>query len=1634
MTQKLTAYGKEGAEILSEIINDIFTPSIDSIYKNGGFVSSFAGDAFTSVFPMNDSRYAVRASMEINNLFHQYGLINTKFGDFELYAKIGLSYGPLEFGIIDAPSQKAYYFRGKAIADCAESESRAKQMQIIADKSFMDNLPSSIKMRPVGKGYYQLLPDMQLLDMPFISKERKAGSDPSLYTESKFVQKEVLELRYKGEFREIASCFIRFSEKEEFEKNLSIIIEKCHQYGGFFNKVDFGDKGAVILIIFGAPVSMEKLFQRGADFALSLKQIEKFTFKAGLTAGIAFTGFIGSDQRQEYTALGSVVNLSARLMSKAEWGQILCDINFKQKLSTQYLLKPVKAMKLKGFEKDIEGFTLNGKIRSSNNGTETDIFIGRDDETKRLKDLMSPVLKSKFGGIIFIDGPAGIGKTHFINKFNESIKDIKSLTLICDDILRKAFNPFESFLYEFFGQSLLKNMKENSNSFIKKYKEIIEDTRDEKLKSELIRGESIIGALIGLKWENSLYSILDPKRRYENTLYSVKNLFLALSLKTPLVLIIEDGYCIDSSSLELIDILTNNVENYPFAVIIICRPEDDGSPKILFSRDKTENIIKRIELGPFTKDMVSELIVNKMKKDNIPEATKEFIWSRSGGNPFYAEQLTLYLLEQGLLLGKASLDEDTIAIPPGINQIIISRIDKLASSLKDTIRTATVLGREFNSKILMELVIKSKILNSDKEFITQIDNGCKEQIWEESGFLRYIFKYAIVRDAVYDIQLRGHLRKMHNLAGIIIEKLHKNSLSSHYDELAEHFSRAENLKKAVEYTEKAANDAKEKFHNKTAINFYDRLVKYLEDDKSNDRKLIESLIKKGNVLEITGKWVEARETFSKALLLSEKIDAGKLKVDSMIYIGNIQRLMGNYEQALKTLEHAQEIAEDIEYEQGSNLANNVIGSVYYMLNNYDDAMEYYKKVLDYQEAFGEKKAKSVTLGNIGMLYCEMGDYGKAMYYCKKQMELAEEIDHKLGINNAYTNVGVVYGHQGNFENAHNYFKKSLSIAQMIGSKQLLSIVLHNLGYTLCEQGNYDQAVKYFIEQKDISEEIGDKHSKSAVMGALGKLYFNKGSYNKAEEYLQEQLKISRKIGDRKGESYAYLYLGDILLSKGEHTSALDFFDKSLIIFDEIGHKKGIAIAYGKMAVVYIIQGNYDKGLELSSKKADLCEEVGLMDELADVASKKGAIYAELGDYPKAIKYYEKQLLISKKTGNKKLENRALVHIGTVYADQSEYEKAMEYYNKGLAIAEETGNKTDISIVLNNMGIIHACQGNYKKAMNCFRMHYSVCLHLGNKTLLSSTLCNMGMLYSYQGNIEQAMKCYSEQLSICREIGDKKNISSVLIELGNIKSYQKKYSEAMNFYEESLKMKEEIGDQRGIGTALHFIGKAYFNQYKYSEAISYYNRSLEIRERLGDKEGVSDIIGLIGDIFYNQGKFKNALSHYKKAIAIKEKSDYLMSLSVLYVSAGKVYSELGQIPNACNLYDKGIKTAKDVNQKKEYAESLYAKAQLLYDNGLRDAEKYNEEAIKTASENNLGDILFWGKLLKHKIDNDSDNLLKMIDNPDMDNIQKHLIYAGLYKLTGRNDYRKKALDFLDAIKDEIPEFQYKKRLNEINRLF
>ncbi|MEA3265640.1 MAG: adenylate/guanylate cyclase domain-containing protein, partial [Candidatus Fermentibacteria bacterium] len=736
MSEKLYRFGKEGSEVLSEVLNDTFQPIVEKIHSSGGFVASFPGDAISAIFPSKQMNELEPLVEMIQNQFTGKAR-STRFGAFSITVRIGVSQGLVSWGIVGKARRKAFFFRGKALVDSAGATAACAPGETV----FVHN--SSIQEKSTGDFYR--IPDKDVNESVEISA-RIAGY---------FTHRRVLGIgELNGEFREVVPVFISFREVNSFQELnefTSTLLNSAAGFGGYFNGLFFDDKGATALVLFGAPVAYENNIERAIEFILSVREDTRWDVRAGITKGIAFTGALGSKLRHTYTAIGDVVNTAARLAGKASWNQILLSAEVLRGLDIEYQTIALEPMFLKGKKKAVDVFELAGCRRGVSRNFISDKFVGRYQELKRAADFIGLTLENKTGVVLYAYGDLGTGKSRYLFELSEKLSySFRTIILKTDDVLRKSLNPFTSYLRKFFNQGDSRTRNENKVVFEEIWEELIEDLLEiedtaasDVVVESLENLHSVIGAMLGFHWGGSFYETLDAAGRFENTLSALKDLFIAFSLLHPTIIIIEDLQWLDSDSGKAFEVILRSLRDYPLIIMVSSRFNDDGSKPIL---DIEESVpCMEIMLDSLADEFSLELITNLIGNPTEDELSK-FIISRAQGNPFYLEQFCLYLMENDIICyasGVASLVRMDREIPAGIKTVIIARLDRLPEALRELVHSASVLGQEFDSEVLSEM-------HDFKGTLSLLSAGERELIWTSSpADSLYSFRHPLLRDASY---------------------------------------------------------------------------------------------------------------------------------------------------------------------------------------------------------------------------------------------------------------------------------------------------------------------------------------------------------------------------------------------------------------------------------------------------------------------------------------------------------------------------------------------------------------------------------------------------------------------------------------------------------------------------------------------------------------------------------------------------------------------------------------------------------------------------------------------------------------------------------------------------------------------
>ena len=917
LTEALMQHGTEGAEILSEILDAIFTPLVAQVSAQGGIIPHFAGDAFTAIFQGEMTEIVANIAENIKRFFDDTPSVKTRFGDFKICVRMGLSYGIVDWGIVGS-SSKTFYFKGSAIERATLAQLKALPQQIVKDEWFENVVAAD-------------LPDRVAADSSAESVAWRINPP----------------LQRGSEFRNVVAVFLSFSTSHnhtDLDTLATIVLKTFETFGGYFKEIDFSEKEGVWVGFFGAPVAFENNGTRALECVLVIKEaISKLniSLRCGMASGMAYTGIVGGEERQQYAVVGNRVNLAARLLKNATWGEILLDKTLAQTRSFEFQDKG--ALRYKGIAQPIPTFLLLNK-RLEEKAFFSGTMFGRDEVLSQLCDFITQCISVNKTGIATIYGEAGIGKSRLSYELQQNLSkssDLQWAKCPADQTLRKPFNPFVYFLKTFFNQQVENSTEGNKRAFEHKLSDFGFQMSDfdaaeiRHSKSEIQRTQSILAALMGLSYPDSLWEQLDAKGRYDNTWAALSHFFLVLAEFQPLIIELEDAHWLDEDSAAFLKDFIKKITDKPIVLLVTSRYDDEGNKQPLFESDLLlEYNIAAFEtdLNVFNKEQLAHFTSHKLKA--LPHTDLlEILWRKSNGNPFYAEQILDYFIENNalqLIENKWIMRDKALKISTSVSSILTARIDRLSTVLKETVKAAAVIGREFELPVLAEVLLTQAVyqpykFNGNAVLHEQIAAAEKGQIWQAMNELRYVFRHALLREAIYDMQLKTNLRTLHASTARALEKLYADRLADRYFDLAFHYEQAEDKPKTSEYLKKAADQARRNFQNQQALELYDRLLNMLSDTPET----IKTLVRKGEILQLIGQWQSAEKCFKTALLAAQKIDNPFLKGRAGDALGALLMLKGNYKEARVELEKAANHFEQVIDFQGIIKVYGNMGNLYF---------------------------------------------------------------------------------------------------------------------------------------------------------------------------------------------------------------------------------------------------------------------------------------------------------------------------------------------------------------------------------------------------------------------------------------------------------------------------------------------------------------------------------------------------------------------------------------------------------------------------------------------------------------------------------------------------------------------------------
>ena len=1080
----------------------------------------------------------------------------------------------------------------------------------------IDRVVNGLSAKGIGLGAAR---QTQNVTVPILSLP-----DPNLYAERTLAARRDIE----GERKHVTVLFVSVTNltiaKNEMDPEtahrlivdcLALISEETRKFGG--TVVQFLSNG--VMAIFGAPTVLEDAPKRAVHAALGIRHrlnecadrlrsdwIE-FSMRFGMDSGLALVGHEGEDPTTGYTVTGEPVDTAFRMMSLAQPDMILVSEN------TYCLTEGFFEFQSFGNEDEsgrnqpiVAHFLLGASKAKTRLGVSVarglTPFIGRRNELEQLIERFE-LSGGGQGQIVGIVGAPGVGKSRLLLQMRESLPHGRFVYLeggcyhYGDSV---PYLPLLQILRLYFGIE----EGETESSAKRKMHERIQKL-DPRLESFLPPLQEILS----LKVSDEQYQKLDPPRKRERIIDAIRNLLLRQSQDLPLVLAVEDLHWIDRPSEEFLGHLVASISHNKILLVLLFRPQ--YRPPWF---NKTN--YRQIRVSEFSPETSVEMVHAMLGGVKATPELNELITTRSVGNPLFMEELIRSLLDGGAIQRNngfytLSFKASDIQIPATVQGIIDARIARLNTGPRKTLQVASVIGRGFSFPVLQNVMSGTEDLRSH---LADLQAG--EFIYEETPYPEpeYLFKHALTREVAYSSLLMKNRREIHHRIGRVIEDLYPNKLEEFYETLAYHYSRSDDLQKAVNYLKLSSLKAGSQNSLVEAIRFGKEaidLLSHASQTDENKRKGIEMRLLLTGPLTATG-WADEG-----LLLMEEGVELAEAVGDST-NLANFWGSMGvanavrrNATRGIEYAEKAYKAAREtgdlsliatscfelcLAYSVGdahhriveivppvlkmlesAHMESRVDLGKYYNYNLYSVLQSYYgssrAEMGDFEEGLRQcQQAIDLArgLGNVyslglveflgGMAFLAKGEVVKAIEQLERSAQFCEKGQLSVLLWMAPTVQGYAHLMSGEVEVARRFFEERIENYRRTQYATLISMNYYGLGLTCLQSGDIASAREYFKESLRLAVKHGEKAFEGMSMITLGGLTANEGPSQQAiaEEQTLTGMKILEDLRLRPLQAEACTILGRLFVEKGKTEKAFELLQKAKSLFQEMDMDNGLA--------------------------------------------------------------------------------------------------------------------------------------------------------------------------------------------------------------------------------------------------------------------------------------------------------------------------------------------------------------------------------------------------------------------------------------------------------------------------------------------
>jgi class 3 adenylate cyclase len=632
---------------------------------------------------------------------------------------------------------------------------------------------------------------------------------------------------------------------------LRLLDEIARRHGAAVDKY----MGDCVMAVFGVPTALEQAPRVAVNAAIEMiRRVAEWNAEqgvdpplglhVGINSGWLIRGDVSGPLLREFAVMGNAVNVSARLKDLAPPGRIWVGAETWRETRHEFEYRPLPPFDVKGqhFDGAHELLSTRERIYGSRPREVSAPLVGRDAELEELRRQIAE-LRAGRGGIVSLAGEAGIGKSRLLAELAPEVESagVSWIEGRCVSVgHRLRFHPFVDLLRRWSG---VRDEDPDEVAFARLAEAVAGAAPEEA--GELM---PILAALTGIRPPASARlpdESLPGDALEKLVLRSATTLLRRLASARPLVLVVDDLHWADLASVELLLPLLRLAGSDPILFLLGFRPHfDETSERVRrFALQHHAGDYHEIALAPLEANAARKLVEEIFRGGELARATRDLILARAQGNPFYVEEVVRSLIDQGAVeVTRAGLRATerirSVEIPGTIDEVLTSRIDRLAAPLRLVLQMAAVIGPVFDERVLSHALGGAEVEGELRKLV-ELELAAPRPADGEYGF-----RHPLIQEVAYRATLEQRRREHHGRIGRAIEAVLAPSTPGYHAMLAYHYSLAGELERAEACLFDAGDEAARSAAPNEALHFFQEasrvyLARHGEGGESRKKALLE---------------------------------------------------------------------------------------------------------------------------------------------------------------------------------------------------------------------------------------------------------------------------------------------------------------------------------------------------------------------------------------------------------------------------------------------------------------------------------------------------------------------------------------------------------------------------------------------------------------------------------------------------------------------------------------------------------------------------------------------------------------------------------------------------------------------------